>query len=128
MTQFKKNTVAGEEQQLLDAKGKVVGVQFVDTKDMMDLGSWAAVDTVVREYAQVNPNEVREIIETNAIQRVNNLYRTGANESKTARHALSIPVGLMHKLEFVMPDIFTNKRKLRHFMKCYKGFTACETI
>jgi hypothetical protein len=128
MTQFRKNTVAGEEQQLLDANGKVVGVQFVDVKNMTDVDSWVAVDTVVREYAQVNPNEVREFIEANAVLRVNNQYRTGANSSNTSRHALSIPVGLMHKLEFVMPDIFTNKRKLRHFMKCYKGFTACETI
>jgi hypothetical protein len=128
MTQLRKNTVIGEEQQILDANGKIVGVQFVDTSTMTDVDSWVAVDTVVREYAVCNPNEIRDIIEANAIQRVNNTYRTGANASNTTRHALSIPVGLMHKLEFVMPDIFTNKRKLRHFMKCYKGFTACESI
>lgn len=128
MTQFIKKTVAGEEQQLLDSKGKLAAVQFVDVSTLVDLNSWTAVDSVIREYTSINPIEIREFVEANAVLRVNQTYRTGANVTKTMRHALSIPIGLAGKLEQVMPDIFTNKRKLRHFMKCYKGFTACNTI
>lgn len=128
MTNFRKKKIAGEEQQLYDDKGKFVGVQYVDTDGIENAGSWVAVDIVVRDYATINPIEVREIVEENALTRVNNKYGTGAMHSKTARHAVSVPVGLMHKLEAVMPDIFTNKKKLHHFMKCYKGFTTCEVI
>lgn len=113
---------------LRDTNGMMKGILHVDTSKQMDIDVWGVVDEVVRDYVSIHRNEVAMQIAQNDLTKRQNINRTGGNKTKTVRHALSIPIGLSIVLSRVMPDLFTNRRKLHHFMRTYKGFTTCDTI
>jgi hypothetical protein len=117
-----------EEHWVLDKDGAISGLYVVDVTGMDGIDSWNAIHTVVTEYAQIHPMEIQAQLIQNEMVRKTNKSKTGSNSSKTMRWGLSIPVGLYFKLQQVMPDLFDDNRKLRMFMKKYKGFTTCEHV
>lgn len=108
--------------------GTFKGVKVVDLTGMEYTDNWDAVDQAIRDYTDINPTETRAVIVQNAAIRNSNYTKFGSDKEKTMRHGASLPPGLYFKLLQIMPDLFTNKRKLHHFMKVYKGFRTCDTI
>lgn len=117
-----------EEHWVLDKKGEISGLYVVDVTGMVDTDSWNAIHQVVVDYSKIHPIEMEAQLIQNEMIRKTNKSKTGSNTSKTMRWGLSIPVGLYFKLQMVMPDLFDDSRKLRQFMKKYKGLTTCDSV
>jgi hypothetical protein len=115
-----------EEHIVRNPDGTFKGVYVVNVAQHTE--NWDAVDEAIREYTQIHPMETQAIVVQNAAIRNSNYTKFGSNKGKTMRHGASLPPGLYFKLQQIMPDLFTNKRKLHHFMKVYKGFRTCDTV
>jgi len=123
-----RSKVPGQEHLVLDEDNRIVGLYCLDVDNLDGVDSWAAVDQAIKEYAVIHPNEITMVIAENADIRKANYNKFGSGKSQSMRHGVSIPPALMFKLERVMPDIFTNPKKLHHFMEKYKGFRTCDAI
>jgi hypothetical protein len=121
-------TTPGMEHLEVDDKGKIVGLYCLDTDKLDGIDSWDAIDQAIKEYAVIHPNEIQLQIIQNAEIRNQQYNKFGSGESKAMRHGVSLPVALMFKLERIMPDLFQDQKKLRHFMKKYKGFRTCQEV
>jgi len=132
MTEKKKKTyrskAPGTEHLMLDEHGRVVGLYSLNTDSLEGIDTWTAVDQVIKEYSVLNPSEIQLQILQNKETRNTNYNKWGSGKSKAMRHGVSIPAGLLFKLERVMPDLFQDRRKTREFMRRYKGFRTCEAI
>ena len=121
-------TAPGMEHLEVDEHGRIVGVYTIDTDKLEGLDSWDAIDQAIKEYAAIHPNEIRLQMIQNQETRKNQYSKFGSGKTKAMRHGISIPVALMFKLERIMPDLFSDQRKTRLFMKKYKGFRTCQEV
>lgn len=111
----------------LNKDGKAgFGIMDINTKKAYGDNVWTKVEMVVQAYAQVHPQEVKEIVLQNA-----QLTATRKNEYASngkIRWGASLPVGLMMKLEQVEPKLFSDKKLFNQFMNKYKGFRVCQKV
>lgn len=102
------------------------GLLDINTKKVYGDNLWTKVEMVIQAYAKVHPQEIREQIEQNS-QIVNTRKNDFAVKGKL-RWGLSMPVGLLFKIEQVEPNMFSNKKLMNEFMKRYKGFRVCQRV
>lgn len=102
------------------------GLMDVDVTNAYGNNVWNKIEMVIQAYAKVHPTEMKDQIEMNAM-----LQATRKNEfaqGKKLRWGVSIPAGLLFKLEQVEPNLFKSKKMLNMFMQKYKGFRVCKVV
>ena len=120
----------GQEHLVLSQDGQLLGLYTIDIDAVKKVhgGGWDAVDKIIEIYTHLNPKEVKETIDTNTALKSLAYNEHASNTSKTYRHALSLPVGLVRYLEEFNPTLFSNPKTMHQFMQRYKGFRTCKTI
>jgi hypothetical protein len=123
---------SGQEHWVLDNKGNLKGLYALSGQKALDVYGkrdlWQAVDQIVRQYAQIHPNEIKEQRIENQLTRDNTFNEYASNQTGTFRQALEIPVGLFNVLFEYESTLFTNKKTLHEFMKRYPIFTTAKSI
>lgn len=120
---LRKLQAPGTEHLEVDDKGRIQTIRYLQVEE--DIDSWGAIAQAIGEYMILHPNEMRLYLMENQQMRV---AGTGSWKSKAQRQLGRVPVALLFKLERIMPDIFTNKLKRRHFFKEYPGFATVSKI
>lgn len=120
----------GQEHLVLSQDGQLLGLYTIDIDAVKKVhgGGWEAVDKVIEIYSHLNPKEVAETIKNNTHTKDTAYNEHTSNASKTFRHALSLPVGLVRYLEELNPTLFSNPKTMHEFMLRYKGFRTCKTV
>jgi len=122
----------GQEHWVLDDKGNLKGLYSLSGEKARNLHGaknyWEGVDQIIREYAQVHPQEIKEQRIENQLTKDNNFNEYGSNQSGSFRQALELPVGLYNVLWEYDDQIFNNKKTLHTFMKRYPIFTTAKTL
>ena len=121
-----------QEHWVVDKKGNLKGLYSLSgTKAQEIYGKrdiWKAVDEIIRQYAMVHPNEIKEQRVENMLTKQNNFNDFASTESGSFRQALEIPVGLFNILVEYENTLFTNKKTLHTFMKRYPLFTTAKIL
>lgn len=87
---------------------------------------WTKVEMVIQAYARVHPQEIKDTVSDNA-RRVA-MMKNDFGSGNKLRFGVSIPHGLLFKLQNVEPKLFTDKKLMNEFMKRYKGFRVCQKV
>jgi hypothetical protein len=124
--------IVGQEHWVTDDKGNFKGLYSLSGEKAKNLYGtrkyWEAVDHIIRDYAQVHPEEIKEQRIENQLTKSTNFNEFASNESGSFRQALEIPVGLYNVLWEYDDQMFNNKKTLHEFMKRYPIFTTAKTI
>ena len=125
---MKKSKVVGEENHVLTKDGDLAGLYTINVDEIKKKYSlWPATKVIIEQYQMLHPQEMRDQYAVNNEIRETNKKASGANESGSMRHALSLPQGLMFVIEELEPKMFTEKKTLHQFMSNFPAFTTCKT-
>lgn len=89
---------------------------------------WARIEGAIQAYTKLHPKEMAQhLLE---VEQVRNEQANdhASTESKSLRWGCAIPVGLGRMLEIVEPDLFTDRRLYRLFMKKFPIFNICKKV
>jgi len=108
-----------------------LSVQVITPEKGLD--EWGMIEGLVADYARVHREELRVFLHGVKMVRQAQRNSTASNtvrgvEKMRMRHALCMPQDLMVLLKRFVPDLFTNKNKMRKFMKRFPGFCIPENI
>lgn len=119
----------GEEHLVKDKSGALLGLYRLDVdKARQHYGLWDGVEALVQEYVKLHPQEVALAVAENKQTKDIAYNKFSSTKGNAMRHSLSLPPGLMFKLEQFEPTLFTNRKTLHEFMRRYEGFRACQTV
>jgi len=126
---LRKDRQAVGREHIVSVGGNVLGYNSIDINSAhQGFDLWDGVDAVIRAYTKINPSEVALVLADNKLQRQQAASSTGSNKSGTMRSTISLPFGLMLKLDELEPTLLTDKRTLYEFMRRYEGFRTCRVI
>lgn len=89
---------------------------------------WGMIEGLIADYGRMHAEELKVFLHGVKMVRSSQKNNTASNASKTMRHALCLPQELMVLLKRYVPDLFTDKKKMRKFMKKFPGFCVPENI
>lgn len=123
----KQFAIAPEEHWDLDENGNLRGLHVIDPKLATGADIWDKLDEVIRDYAKVNPNEMRLHLMEVASVRLDLNNELGTSKGQL-RWGVSIPPGLYFRIQALEPDIFNNRDMYHKFMRKYPGFRICRKV
>ena len=101
-------------------------VQVITPNKSVD--EWSMIEGLVADYARVHREELQVFLHGVKMVRGSQRTATASSQNKQMRHALCMPQDLMVLLKRYVPDLFTDKNKMRKFMRRFPGFCIPEKI
>lgn len=108
--------------------GDFAGLWSIDPTLAKGADMWAKIEEIITSYTKLHPLEIELQVRANQERSSSLLTETGANSTGTMRIGMSIPAGLMFKIQQVYPEVFSNKDLFHKFLRKYKGFTICSRV
>jgi len=87
---------------------------------------WTRVQEIIEAYTKLHPIEMELQVRANAKQSAIHNSNHGFSKEKTLQWGVSMPIGLMLKLQAVAPEIFENRNLFAAFKRKYKGLCVCK--
>jgi len=131
MADKKKNKEVGKESHVYNDKGDLEGLWTIDghkaRQEFGDRRFWEGVDSIVRLYREINPNEMAVSDYENMDKKLNK-GGTGGSDKGAFREAINLPHGLYLALIDYEPRIFRDKKMRTAFMKRYEFLRSVEVV
>lgn len=107
---------------------KIDGIEI----PVVEIGShgdkWDKIEELIKDYAKLNPDEMVRQLEAIKYARRVQMNDTASSKAKSLRWGISLPAGLLLLIKKFYPEVFTERREMRKFMRKFRGFTICQKI
>lgn len=88
---------------------------------------WKMLDVMMKDYTQVHPQEMRDLlIENKAIRE--SMLNEHASGKTGLRWGFRLPPGLVRLIDRRFPGFLVEKRNIHKFMERYQAFRVCEIV